>query len=213
MEWREKKWTENECRINAQLSIFEDAEQQREKGTQEINVYISLSTNETYFIRVAELMYCELALLWMTESIDEPFKSRMFKSYSVSVIIFFDFQCQCIQWLLFVRSVNRHCARVLYLSLPIQLSAFASRISFLDFVFQFHFNDNDMKSYNKYCYLLATFFSPYATHTCTKIRDCFAFDIYIELPESFAFDLALLIVSISWPLIQFAFLRRQFSIY
>lgn len=134
--------------------------------------------------------------------------------YSVSDHIF-DFQCQCIQWLLFVRSVNRHCHPkpkhtmcmcVCYLS--IQLNAFVSWFPSSSFIFCF--NDNDMKSYNKYRYLLATFF----LSLFCRIGDCFVFDIYIELPElRFQFRAALPLLSISWPLIQFAFLRRQFSIY
>lgn len=80
---------------------------------------------------------------------------------NLSVLIF-DFQCQCIRWLLFVRFVscplsslpNTHTSGMVFF---LSLTEHIREANFFLFIATFHFGDN-IKSHNKYCYLAVAIF-------------------------------------------------------
>lgn len=96
----------------------------------------------TYFIRA---VYWGVGIIMNENRMTNLSKAGCWKYCYVRISDhIFDFQCQCIQWLLFVRSVSRHCsvsvcACVCYLSthLRIRLNAFASRLFFSTSSFNF----------------------------------------------------------------------------
>lgn len=125
---------------------------------------------------------------WMT-NLSNTGCSKYCTKYRISDHIF-DFQCQCIQWLLFVSSVNRHCVYMCMLS-TYQSIWMRSRFFFFFFI---HFLFNDTMIWNRIINFVICYsnFFLFALLFYARICDCFTFDISVELPVlDFRFSTAL----------------------
>lgn len=129
-----KKWSNNKISIRS-----------RKKHAPEINVSFFLLSEQSHVCIPKQGARVTGGPRVMSK---EPFKYRKWKILWIYQFIFFDFQCQCIQWLLFVRVLS-----IAIVNTPPVGVVSLSEYSSWSILYAFQWWD-DMESNNECCALL-----------------------------------------------------------